>query len=156
MTDTTGAPERLYAAPSDDGWEAPELWKIRCDDTTVYIREDISDAHVAAAYEAAAKAAEPRRKKPKADKGNWFHGYTKNESAIAALQVRKQIAENIRDLTPADAKAALDRLIREAEERGMKAAHAAVSELPEDAPKFHALEAILVAMLRHPQQGEGR
>jgi len=110
MTDTSRAPERIWL--QDDGEWCQEAaahgdisWcdhKIN-DDDTLYIQEDISQARVAAVVEYVAQEV--------ADWGTLHCGHE---------DVTDEILRDIRALTPADAKAALDRLIREAEERGEK------------------------------------
>ena len=78
-----------------------------------------ADAMVAAALEKAACMVDPKRKKP-VEKGNWFHGYTKDIGALATIQARKQLADNIRALITDDAGITLERIRREAYQQGYR------------------------------------
>jgi hypothetical protein len=111
MPDTLAA-WRFHAANRDEWLEGG--WSLEHDcKATSYTRTDHSQALIAAAYEAAAKVCEaPIECGCSACNG-------RHDEARISLDFA---GENVRALTPADAKAALDKLIADAERRGMERA----------------------------------
>jgi hypothetical protein len=107
MTDASRTPDRIWAwrfHQSAQNYALTGGWHDQPDDgDNEYIREDISLAREAAAYEAAANEVDCGQC------GGTCANHSNCHSKDAAI---------IRALTPADAQAALDRLIAEAEERG--------------------------------------
>ena len=99
MTDETKAPERLYFY--DDWLEKNAKGKLLCGNNE-YIRKDVSDAMVAAAYEDAASHIQFLQ----SPDSRWLHA---NPHKIHAL-------------TPADARAALERMLQEEREKALREA----------------------------------
>ena len=104
------APEQIWVHSYDDKFDGDcDVLQEHCSDGTQYTRTDVAQAMVAAAYEAARKAA--------------FHacksagsGYVdENERLLqrAENEFRLEVVKAIRALTPTDAKAALDRIVQE-------------------------------------------
>jgi hypothetical protein len=107
MTDTSRAPERIWIEderPIGGTCHVYNEWSHGVEQYAApYIPEDISLTRVAAAYEAAAN---------EVDCGGC------SGTCADPSNCHSKDAAIIRALTPADAQAALDRLMREAEERG--------------------------------------
>lgn len=104
MTDKTEAPERTAIEWHD--------FHAEVGSGTPYIREDVAQALVAAAYDAAWRAAFRACRTEEA-------GYVDENSRLAQRienELRLAVAGAIKNRTPADARAALDRLIAEAVE----------------------------------------
>jgi len=104
MTDKTEAPERVWVEPywPADNWGHCSDGKVG-DDDEPFIREDVANALVAAAYDAAGSWIAPHPDHPMSDWTERAH-------------VNASLARMVRALTPADARAALDSLIAEAVE----------------------------------------
>jgi hypothetical protein len=100
----TDAPETIWAAQHPYG--TIEAVDTECLGTTKYTRTDHSQALIAAAYEAAGKYLNEQSK-----------GYPDNIKWCV-----QDDATAVLDLTPANAQAALDKLIADAERRGMERA----------------------------------
>ena len=101
----TDAPERIWTCN-----ETTDIFIIEPqEDTTEYVRKDVSDALVAAAYEGAAVVAED------ANDGIW-------DAQTGDKVFLDSTAEEIRRGTPADARAALDRIRQEARQEALREA----------------------------------
>jgi phage I-like protein len=111
------APKRIWADP--DHWLAR---KPRRSGYTEYIREDVSNALIAAAYEASAVV------------GDYFaemdYGlmHYPESDALASGNTANEIRTSIRALPPEDARAAYDTAIRAAKIEGMREAAKAAEE----------------------------
>jgi hypothetical protein len=111
------APERIWWNPAGH-WSSFDDSEIRYDPSVEYTRTDLCipraehEAAVAAAYEAAAE-----------DVGAW--GWDQLDDGAA---IRGMVMDDIRALTPADARASLDRMLAQAREERDAAVAAAYEE----------------------------
>ena len=144
MTNDTKAPERIWASyirTQDGMW----IGKHAAQDApykgaTGYIRHDLHLSLVAAAYEDMAKRHEVEAK---------FHADIGNTDRHL---IYKQISKYTRTLTPDDAEAALEKVKREAEQRGYANAMEAERKLHED--RIEGLEKKLEKAVK-AQRGDG-
>jgi len=97
----TDAPERIWAGENSHGYL--EAIDYECAEAAEYIRADVANALVAAAYEAASEH---------------ISSQSPRYADIVAWCIKDEASE-ILDLTPEDARKALDRIRADAREDGM-------------------------------------
>jgi hypothetical protein len=117
------APETILATGTGDSgsWNASSATFRGAPPETSYTRTDHSQALIAAAYEAAEAACTYVIKNYNVMKpdGTTYESLKVQKAATGMVSLAR---EDIRELTPADAQAALDKLIADAERRGMERA----------------------------------
>lgn len=135
------APEQIWAEPGMPGYlDCPnELYTVQ------YTRTDVAQAMVAAAYEAAKKAAFHACKSA----GSGYVDENEHLLQRAENEFRLEVVTAIRALTPTDAKVALDRIVQEAVKEAFYRAEPEIRKTIYEAHMLHsneALERILSAL----------
>jgi hypothetical protein len=137
---------RFHAANRDEWLEGG--WSLEHDrKATSYTRTDHSQALIAAAYEAAEAACTYVIKNYNVMKpdGTTYESLKVQKAATGMVSLAR---EDIRELTPADAQAALDKLIADAERRGMERAAKIVGPSNPDESVWSESAHIKAAMAR--------